>query len=225
MERTTRNSLLFLFFVFCIGASAQQQDFQSRIGLDVSGDVASDFEWSAKVQQRWRYNSSLNDRTLLQGGFTYSPLGYLKLGVGYRGSFIHLQDKPSVYKQRMHFDLVLSERFDRFKFAYRSRLQYGFDDFQTFSFVGGQALTWRNRIGVKYYPFGWSLRPQASVELFNKLNSTDERSLSGVRYIIGSEYLLNQHMSVSLNYMLNKELNDSNPMTENILSASFSYRF
>lgn len=225
MQTIIKAPFLFLLFMFCTSLSAQQEDFQTRIGVDVSGDVFDDFAWSVKAQQRWRYNSSVNDRSLLQGGLSYAPLSFLKIGVGYRASFIHQQEGSFVYKQRMHTDVILDHRLDRFKFIYRSRLQYGFDDFHTFSFVGAEALTWRHRIGVKYAPFGLSLRPQASVEIFHKLNATDERGWSGIRYIVGTEYLLNQHLSLSLDYILNKEINVSNPFTENVISASISYSF
>ncbi|MDA3852927.1 MAG: DUF2490 domain-containing protein [Bacteroidales bacterium] len=225
MQTIIKVPFLVLLLMFCAALSAQQEDFQTRIGVGVSGEVFEDFAWSVKAQQRWRYNSSVNDRTLLQGGVSYSPLSFLKIGLGYRASFIHQQEGPSVYKQRIHTNVFVDHRLDRFKFKYRSRLQYGFDDFQTLSFIGGQALTWRHRIGVKYYPFGWPLRPQASVEIFNKLNTTDERGLNGIRYIIGTEYLLSYHLSLSADYIINKEINVSNPFTENIISASISYSF
>ena len=225
MGTIIKNSFLLLLLTFSSALCAQQEDFQTRLGVEVSGDLVGDFEWSAKVQQRWRYNSSVNDRTFLQGGLSYAPYSFVKIGLGYRGSFINEEEGTFVYKQRMHTEVVGDYSIDRVKLVYRSRLQYGFNDFQTLSFVDGDAITWRNRLGIKYNPFGSSFRPQASIEIFNKLNVSDERSLEGVRYIIGTEYLLSQQLSVSVDFILNKELNDSDPMTENILSASLSYSF
>lgn len=224
MKGTIKTLILFLILHLSIGAIAQEQDFQTRIGIDASGDLSGDFAWSGKVQQRWRYNSSLADRSLLQGGLNYSPLSFLKVGVGYRGTFIYDPLETTVYKQRVHADLLLDHRIDRVKIVYRSRYQYGLDDTQTFS-QQTQASTWRHRIALKYYPFGWALRPQVSVELFHKLNTTDERALQGVRYALGVDYLLTQDLALSLEYLLNKELNVANPLSEHILSLGISYAF
>jgi len=226
MMRITINTFfIFLLLIVSPSLKAQEQDFQTRFGIDAEGDIIDDLAWGVKVQQRWRYNSSVNDRTLLQGEIEYSPLSFLSVGVGYRASFVDKQEDGLVYKQRFQGDLALDHRIDRFKFTYRSRLQYGFDDFQTLYFVEGESFTWRHRLAVKYYPFGLALRPQASVEIFQKVNAPDERGLDGIRYILGAEYLLSHQMSVGLDYIFNKEMNVSNPLTEHTLSASLSYEF
>lgn len=225
MRKDIKIRLLVLFLALCAGINAQQQDFQTRLGVDVSGDLLHDFGWDIETQQRWRNNSSVSDLTLFQAGASYTPFSFLEIGLGYRGSFVYQQNETTAYKQRIHTDVSLDHRINPFKLVYRNRLQYGFDRFQTFSLIGGPALTWRHRIGVKYYPFGWPLRPQASVEIFQKLNTSDKRGISEIRYIIGTEYLLSRQLSLDVDYILNKEINDSNPITENIISASLNYKF
>lgn len=224
MMRIIKHFLIAFLLMYMIAANAQQQDFQTRLGVELSGDLSKKLDWSVAVQQRWRSNSSMNDRSFLQGSVGYSPLSFLTLGLGYRGSFVQYAG-DFAYKQRMHTDVGLDYRFDRVKLLYRARMQYGFGDFDIFSSLKGETMTWRHRLGAKYSPFGWPLHPNASVEFFQKLNAPDEANLKGLRYTLGFEYYLNHDLSLEVDYLLNKELNVSRPLTEHIWSAGLAYKF
>lgn len=217
--------ILSLFLISFCNIKAQREDFQTRIGLGVSGQINKSIGWDAGLQQRWDFNSSRYDRTIVQGGVAYDVLPFLKVGVVYRASFVSNLDQNMSVKQRAGADVSLKHRFDRLKLSYRSRLQYGFDDFQSINISGNNAITWRNKAEIKYYPFGLPLRPFIASELFNKFNTMDEASLNGVRYQFGSEVLLSSHLILDVFFIINQELNQAKPKRENVLGASLAYAF
>lgn len=225
MVKRTRLIILSLFLISVCHIHAQREDFQTRLGLEVSGQINKDFDWDASVQQRWDFNSSRYDRTILQGGVAYGVLPYLDLGLGYRASFVADLDKNLSVKQRIGVDASLKHKFDRIKASYRTRLQYGFDDFQSINFNSTKAITWRNKAEIKYYPFGFPMRPFVASELFNQLNRLEGPSLVGVRYQAGTDILITNQLIVDLFFIVNQELNQAKPKRENILGASLAYSF
>lgn len=218
---------LYLFVLFFITPSiwAQQEDFQSRLGVGVSGDIDHSLGWDFKIEQRWKSNAIRYDRTLLQGALSYDPFSFLSIGAGYRASFMRKYDERTVYKQRLQTDVELKHKVERLKLIYRSRLQYGFNDFQSFESTASSTFVWRHRIGLKYYPFGLPIRPSISAEIFQNFSNDEGPKVDGVRYIVGVDYLLSQDFSIGLSYLINKEINVSDPLTEYILSVGLDYKF
>lgn len=225
MKKTIKISLLLVLVNMCFSLNAQQQDFQTRLGLAVSSEFASDWGWSVEAQQRWFQNSTTFDRTILSPGISYAPLDFMKVGVGYRLTWLNFSDINQEVKQRINADINLRHKLGRVRFNYRSRFQYGFDDFQTIIVSAPVAFKWRNKIGLKYYPFGIPFRPTASVEIFYNIDAMGQSLVDGVRYQLGTEVLLSDKLTISLDYLLDKEINVKSPLTENVLSCSLSYEF
>ncbi len=225
MKRITRIILLFIVLLPLGVINAQREDFQTRSGVLVSGDMPLDFSWEAKVEQRWYNNSSQVDRTVFQGGVGYSPISFLDFNIGYRGAVVRQLDGNAVYKQRYNVDARLFYAIDRLKFSYRSRWQYGIDDFRSGSLSEKNAFVWRHRLEAKYHPFGMPFRVGFSTEIFDHVNTNDSKRLKGIRYKCGVAYLLNKHLSVEADYAINKELNEPDPLTEYILYCGVKYQF
>ncbi len=225
ITKSIRFLYLFFFFLITFSSWAQQEDFQSRLGVGVSGDIDHALGWNFKVEQRWKSNAIRYDRTLLQGALSYEPFSFLSIGAGYRASFIRKYEEGVLYKHRLQTDVELKRKVERLKFTYRSRLQYGFDDFQSFESLASSTLVWRHRIGLKYSPFGLPIRPSVSAEIFQNFSNDEGPKVDGVRYIAGVDYLLSQDFSIGLSYLINKEINVADPLTDYILSVELDYKF
>lgn len=223
--RSIRFLYLLVLLLFVPSLWAQQEDFQSRLGVELSGDIVNSIGWNFEAQQRWKSNSTTYDRTLLQGALAYQPFSFLSVGAGCRASFIRKNDERTAYKQRIQADVELKHKIDRFKIIYRSRLQYGFDDFQSFESAASSSLVWRQRIGVKYSPFGLPISSSISAEIFQDFSEVEGAKLNGVRYIVGANYLLSKDLSIGLSYLINKEIHVADPLTEYILSLGIEYKF
>lgn len=219
------SSSLFAVLLLCtsLHIAAQEQDFRLRTGVDLSGAISSDFTWDAGVEQRFENNASALDRTIIQGQLNYQLTDFLAADVGYRTAYVYNKSENNEIKQRLHASLVLKHKIDRVKLQYKSRLQYGFQDFTTY--FGDNALLTRQRLAITYIPFGIALRPHASTELFIPLNEPAHQGLSGIRYQIGAKYAFTHHMGCDVSFMIDKELNEANPVTDNILSCSVYYTF
>lgn len=225
MMRIIRKAIMLFSLALCVCVNAQQQDFQSRLGLGVSSTFADNWGWSLDAQQRWFQNSTTFDRTIINPGVSYSPQKYLKVALAYRLTWLNSSILNQEVKQRVNIDITLQHKIDRLRLSYRSRFQYGFDDFQTVIVSAPLAFKWRHKVAVKYHPFGLPIIPSASAEIFHNIDATEQSLIDGIRYQLGTEFLINRKLSVGVDCLFDKEINVVRPITEYILSCSINYSF
>lgn len=216
-------AVLIIGFV-CQDAIAQQQDFQARLGLETSGDINKKWAWEVYAGQRWKQNLSLADKSIVQPSISYQALDFLSLGVGYRMSWVYDSDENTRFHQRFHTNLAFKYKIDRLKLRYRSRLQYGFYDYNTNDGFRSNALVHRGKFEASYQPFGTRIKPYAALEYFHQFYETESRSFVKTRYILGLEYQFTD-CYIDAFYQIDKEVNIANPMTEFILGFKVGYEF
>ena len=84
-------------------------------------------------------------------------------------------------------------------------------------------LTNRNKFTLKYDLFGLPFDLFGSYELFTDLSNAEAIQISDHRVELGIEYDLSFRSQIELSYMLDKELNQSDPLTAHILVVGFGY--
>ncbi len=195
---------------------------QARVGLEITTELMDKLEVELFGGQRWNHNLNTSDKTILQPSLTYEVFDFLSVGAGYRMAWAFDYDKTTRFHQRFHTNVALKHKIDRFKLRYRSRVQYGFYDYNASDNFSSNALVHRAKFEVSYTPFGTRISPYAASEFFNQLN--DENSYIKTRYLFGAAYSFTR-LSLDVFYQIDKELNTANPMTEFIIGLTLGYEF
>ncbi len=220
-----RSLFLVLFSVLPLFLFAQREDFQMRIGAAMDGKLSNQFDWNFGVEQRLRNNASMYDQFQVEPGVSYNPYDFLKIGVGYRYAYRLSRKQEFQSRHRAHIDVRLRQKADRWTFKYRTRLQYGFENFTSQELLGTNALIQRHSLGVDYDIFGSRFKPFVSGEIYHHLNKPGGSMITKTRFSLGTAYRLSFHSVVELSYLINKEVNIANPTTEYILGISYAYSF
>ncbi|MCF8346705.1 MAG: DUF2490 domain-containing protein [Bacteroidales bacterium] len=217
-------TLLLGMLSFSVHSSAQRQDFRTWWSADFSKDFTGDLGMSVELEQRFRYNSLRYDRSLITAAVAYEVLKDLELEGGYR--FLVVRDDPGILetRYRLHGDLSYDYGVDDFSFKLRGRLQYGFNDLNSVDEYYENKLTNRNKFTAEYDVFGWPVSLFASYELFVALEAYSPVSLSDHRFETGIEYMISFKSSLELSYMVDNEINQSNPLQAHVMTVSYSLK-
>ena len=211
-----------IFLLFSISSWAQSEDFRTRYGLSVSGELIKKLDWVLEFEQRYENNATQIDRSLLQASAKYELIDNLKLGGGYRLAYIYHYNDNNEFKQRFYLDLSYSHKIARLKPSYRCRWQYGGDDI--FSDSGAEQLL-RQRLKIEYNLFGLPFTPYLAAEIFSEMDHTHQSVIQAYRYIAGAEFKLSKSIDIDCSYFRDTEINRTDPGIVNALSLSVSYQF
>lgn len=201
---------------------AQSEDFGTRYAIAVSGGIVKKLTWNLEFEERLNNNSTSQDRTLAQASLKYELFDKIKIGTGYRMTYVYQEVQNNTLKHRYYIDLSYTDKLARFRPSYRCRWQYGGEDIFTQS-EAKQVL--RQRIKVGYKPFGLPISPYVAAESFTELNSTHQGLIQAYRYSIGMEVKISSSLALDCTYLRDKEMNMANPATINALSLALAYQF
>ncbi len=214
-----------LLLLGAVNAKAQREDFQLWLASSVSGSTAIKLDWDVEVQQRFRNNASMYDQFQVEPGLAYSPFSFLKIGVGYRYIYRLSSKQQYEVKQRMRVDVRLKQNVDRFSFRYRTRLQYGFEDFSTEEWLGSNALIQRHLLSLRYDIFGSRFSPEIGWEFYHHLNKPGGAMFTKNRFVVATAFRLSYRSELEAYYIINKEVNLPDPTTEYVAGLSYKYKF
>ena len=204
--------------------SGQYQDFRSWWSGKISYELSDELEGSLDLGQRFRSNSLVYDKSLITAGLEYEIIKDLKIEGGYR--YVILKDERLNWatSYRVHGDVTYDIDIDPVTIQLRERLQYGFDELNTLGAYSSNKLVNRNRLKVEYDVFSSPLTLFGSGELFADLNEQSPYLPSAIRFEAGAEVMLSFSADLEFSYMIDHELNDSNPLTAHVFIVGFSYK-
>lgn len=204
--------------------NGQYQDFRSWWSGKVSYELTDELEASLDLGQRFRSNSLVYDKTLVTAGLEYEIINDLKIEGGYR--FVVLKNDRLNWetRYRVHADLSYDIDIDPVTIQLRERLQYGFEELNSVGAYSSNKLVNRNRLKVEYDIFSSPLTLFGSGEFFVDLNERTPFLPSAIRFEAGVELMLSFKTDLEVSYMIDHELNDSNPLTAHVLVVGFSYK-
>lgn len=191
----------------------------------MKGDLAKNGGWSLELQQRLRENALTFDQIQMQSAVDYNPWPFLKIELGYRFFAVYDPELNFNFRQRIHTDLQLRQDILRFRLKYRTRLQYGFDDFRSAEGFANNALIQRHLYGLEYDIFRSRFKPYMAFEFYHHLNKKGGSRVIRIRYNIGTEVMLSYHSTMDIRYIIKREINRPDPAEEYILCISYRYRF
>lgn len=222
----SRSFLLLFFAVFGLNSSviyAQQND--AAIWTSFGMEVKVVKKLTASLAQEFRFNENITE---LGTYFTDAGLGYkinkhLQVAANYR--FIQKRRVDDSYSPRHRFyvDVKFQKKFKPFELQFRTRLQDQYADIGRASDGGVAEFYSRNKISLK-----WNLKkkyePYLSLELYTPLNYPRLNAFDNMRSGAGVEYAFSSHHNFDLFYMIQKELNVSEPSADFIIGLAYLYK-
>ena len=220
------NRIYFLsLFLFCFTISnAQVKD--AGLWLNVTAEKKLTSKLALQLCEELRFNENITE---LGTAFTEIGVNY-KITKGLTGGafYRYIQNKRVddfySFRHRYYFDLSYKLKIKKLSLAMRGRFQSQYKDVNTSETgsVPGDYL--RSKFALKYNT-DKKYSPFVSVEFFNWLNDPEGAAVDNIRYQLGLDYELNKFNSISLSYIINKEVNVNDPWTSYIIALGYKYSF
>lgn len=222
-----RSSVMLAFAIgglFSPALQAQQKDagLWTSIGLEVK--VAKKLKALVCQEVRFKENITELGTYITDAGLDYKINKYLQVAVNYR--FMQNRRVDDFYSPRHRFyvDLKLQKKFKPFDLHFRTRLQDEYADIGRASDGGIAEYYSRNKFSLKL-DIDKPIKPYLSLELFSPLNYPCTYTFDNIRCSLGVEYALFKHHNFDLFYMIQKELQVSDPVTDFIIGMGYLYKF
>lgn len=215
--------VILLFSLSAQKTAGQYQDFRTWWDVDVSKDLTKDLQASLDFSQRFKSNSLRYDRSLLTAGLEYEIFRNFEVQAGYRFYLLRDDRMQMSTKYRINGDISYAVDLAEFKLQLRERVQYGFDDFRTIEEVALNKLTNRNKLTLEYDLFGSPITFFGSYELFTDISEPSSIEISDHRFELGLQYALSFKSDIEISYMIDKEVNSTNPLTAHVIVIGFGY--
>lgn len=215
--------VIFLLFLIPRKAEGQYQDFRTWWEVDISKDITNDLQASLDFGQRFRANSLQYDRSLLTAGLQYELFKDFDIDAGYRFYLLQDDQLQLATKYRIHGDVSYSVDIEAFTIQLRERVQYGFNDFSTIEEFAFNKLTNRNKLTLEYDLFGSPVTFIGAYEIFTDISNIPAIEISDHRIKLGIDYALSFRSQLNFTYLVDKEANETNPLTAHVIVIGFGY--
>jgi len=202
----------------------QERDYQSWYELGLDHRFSNGLNLSGEIGQRFRNKFIQYDRTLVTISAGYDLNDYLEVGVGFRALVRSNKEFELRTGYRVHADAVVSPGWSRTNVSLRNRLQYGFDEWIDLQDAGANNMSYRTRLRVDHHFFGSRVSPDIYLESYYAITGRSDRKFYRIRYSAGLGYKIDFRSDLSFRYILEQEINVSNPDRIHILVLGFSYR-
>ena len=121
-----------------------------------------------------------------------------------------------------NFKIYIREQFQRTIKDERDRIKFN-GQHDTYSI--NPEWEWRNRIKLLYNIPNCPFNPSAYFESYYYLNDPDGNSFSKLRFDLSLNYKLSKHHRFELYGLIDKEVNEINPVTTWIIGLEYTYVF
>jgi hypothetical protein len=180
---------------------------------------------TANIEQGFRFNENITELGTI---YTETILAYklnkhFQVSGGYRFILKRQVEDYYSYANRFSFFIKYEKKLKPYQFQIRSSLQDQYSDNGRAPDGGIPVYYWRNKLSLSR-DIDKPYSPYISVELFSPLNYPRTCILKGVRIASGVEYAVTKHHKIDAYYMIQKELNVSDPKTDFILGFGYSYK-
>lgn len=217
--------LSLLAFAFLLSSTRLQgQERDAGLWTSVSFETKIIKKLYLAISQEIRLNENITEAGTIfsDAGLTYKLSKNFKAGINYR--FIKKREINNLYstRHRGYIDIKYLNKIKPFEIQFRSRLQNEYADIGKSSDGGVPEYYLRNKFGLGL-DLDKPISPYCAVELFSPLNYPREAAFDNIRGSVGMEYSISKKHKVDLFYIIQKELNESDPETDFILGLGYSF--
>lgn len=216
-----------LLFILSIGLLSFKSFSQGR-GMfwgeyGVKGKVIGDLDWGAEMTTR--FGTYGLETFFPQLSLRYKVNKWFRPSLDFRSIFNKDEYGNYAYSNRLNINTDFKHEIDRIKLGARVRYQYSFNSLgnnSNYDVEFDQAIRVKPSIGYDFK--GSFVSPNASVEFFyNPQYGPDGRQFKKYRVFVGVDFDFDMPHEIGLGYILDQEMNRSNPETVHILSLSYTY--
>jgi hypothetical protein len=175
--------------------------------------------------QEFRFNENITElgTAFTDAGLSYKLNKHIQFTANYRFTQRHRIDNYYSFRHRFYVDIKYSQKLKPFDISLRTRFQDQISDIGRASDGGIPEYYLRNRLSLGLdlnKPFS----PYISVELFSPLNYPHYNAFDNIRTIAGIEYAFSKHHKIDIFYMIQKEVNVSEPRMDFVIGLGYSYK-
>jgi hypothetical protein len=180
---------------------------------------------SVNLSEELRFNENISElgTALTETGIAYKPNKNFQISGNYRFTQKHRTDDNYNLKHRFYIDVKYEKKVKPFKITFRSRWQDEFSQRGHSDNAGASNFYLRNKLNIEW-DMNKHFAPYLSTEVFSPVNYPREYFFDNIRSSAGIEYTLTKNHKIDLYYMVQNELNVSNPETDFILGIGYSFK-
>ena len=215
--------VLFSALLLCGTLKAQINDAGLWTSFSLEAKLAKKISVNLSEELRFKENISEIGTAFTEAGLSYKLNKHFQVSANYRFTQKRRTDNNYNTKQRVYIDVKYDKKIKPIKVTFRSRLQDEFPQRGHSADAGATNFYIRNKLNIEWdldKPFA----PYLSAELFSPLNYPREYFFDNIRSSAGIEYTPAKNHKIDLYYMIQNELNVSNPETDFILGIGYSFK-
>lgn len=221
-----RSYLLFLILFFVPGLLplvAQVNDAGMWIGIDLEKKLGSGLALQFSDEIRMNENISEVGTWLNELGLDYRINKVISASIAYRLIQKRRLDDSYSTRHRYLININFREKLGNFNFTFRTRYQSQYTDVLSSENGNSPDNYLRTRMVVKYNT-NRKYTPFLSGETFFHLNHPEGVVFDNYRINGGISYEWNKKSSLNLGYMMDREINVSDPWTNYVITLSWEQR-
>ena len=213
------------FIVFSGYVKAQQNDFGVWAGVAVNHKFTQNFSATVEEQFRFDHNATAIAQYFTDAGAEYSLSKKFKVSLSYR--FANNYKKTYFSKRhRVSIDLSYKTKISKIQLMLRTRLQEQQADINSSDL--GHIPEWysRNKLTAKL-DLDQKYSPYLGVEAFYLISKPgdDGHFIDKWRYSAGVEYKFNRVHALDVYYLIQRERNVKNPLTDYVAGIGYVFSF
>ncbi len=216
--------LLVASLLLALPAKAQNTDLRARMGAVLSFDITQNLGASVELEQRFKNNMSVYDKSLVEPDIHYNFNKKLRMGMAWRSMYDRSAKGNYSLKHRGSGYIRYRFLINDFDFRIKSSLQYGVDDLTTSLLSTSNNLINRNSLTLKYKWFGKPITPEVACEFYYHINHPRSSIINQLRLKAGIEYRLNKKTDLGFYYLFDNEFNIAYPTDSHVVGISCSYQ-
>lgn len=215
--------LIAIGLLLCKPAMGQVRD--AGLWTSVNFEAKLVKKLSLNISQEFRFNENITElgAAFTDAGFSYKLNKHFQFGANYRFIQRHKLENYYSFRHRFYTDIKYSYKIKPFEMSWRIRFQDQISDIGRASDGGIPEYYFRNKLGLKL-DLDKSYKPYISFELFSPLNYPRINAVDGIRGVAGVEYDFSKHHKIDVYYMIQRELNVSNPETDFVVGLGYFYK-
>lgn len=220
---------LLVFFAFPAGllfsSPLMCQVNDAGLWTSVNFEVKVVKKLTATISEEFRFNENITEvgAILTDVGLAYKLNKHFQFSVNYRYTQRRTTEDYYSKRHRMYIDLKYEKKIKPIQIQFRIRLQDQYADIGRDTDGGVLEYYLRNKLSLK-----WDLqkpyKPYISVETFSPLKYPRYSAFEGIRTTAGVDYDFSKHHKIDVYYMIQKELNVSNPETDFVIGLGYTYK-
>jgi len=208
-----------------LGISAKAQDRDAGFWTSASFEAKLVKKLTGSITEEFRFNENISElgMTFTEVGLDYKFNKHFQVSANYR--FIQKKKVEDYYSLRHRYSIAVkyTKKLKPLELAIRCQF---FDEYQDINRAANGGIPYyyfRNKIALKLdtkKPY----TPYVSCELFSPLNYPRSVAFDNIRLSVGIDYNITKHHEIDVYYMINKEVNVSDPLTSFIFGLGYTYK-